>query len=152
MGQDTRTIGSTIASGKRERWVGSGNFAFSGRAKRFLHRQNTTAGFTCEERGIIPNTLNHYDLRSGFLYYALTTPACSMQVVPNSTTLGTQPNCSVGRAPLPLTKVLSTIQSPVTTSLALLWTYSFDTRTCTGPFSQKQIISEEPEKRYQQTW
>ena len=59
------------------------------------------------ERGIFPNTVHHYGLWSGFPYYGLMTPACRMPGVPHSTTWGTQPSCSVDRAPCPLARVMS---------------------------------------------
>ena len=53
---------------------------------------------TCKERGIFPNTLHHYGLRSGIPYYSLTTLACNMPGVSHSATLGIQPSCSVGKS------------------------------------------------------
>ena len=48
----------------------------------------------CEDRGIFPNTVHHYGLFSGFPYYGLTTQACRMPGVPQSTTWDTQPSYS----------------------------------------------------------
>ena len=67
--------------------------------------------------------------------FSILQPACNTPGVPHSITfksLGTQPSGSVGRAPQPSARVLSTIQSPFMTSIALLQAYSFDTQTCTG--------------------
>ena len=44
----------------------------------------------CEEHGNFPNVVQDNGLWSGFLYYCLTTPACSMPGVPNPTYWGTQ--------------------------------------------------------------
>ena len=85
-----------------------------------------------EKRCIFPNSVHHNGLRSGFQYYSLTVPSCNTPGVPHSTTWGTQRSCSVGRAPQPPARFLSTIQSPFTTRLALLQAYSFNTRACTG--------------------
>ena len=51
---------------------------------------------------------------SGFPYYSLTTPACNTPWVPHSTTWDTQHSCSVGRAPGPRFRFLSSILSPFT--------------------------------------
>ena len=111
MGWDTRPIGSTTLDchWKKWGWVGSGNLAFCSGTKPSLFRNLQKGSLTCEERGIFPHTVHHYGLRSGFPYYGLTTPACMMPGVPHSTTWGTQPSCSVGRAPWPLARVLSAL-------------------------------------------
>ena len=111
MGWDKRPIRSTTLDchWKKGGWVGSGNLAFCSGTKPTLFRNLQKGSLTCEERGIFPHTVHHYGLRSGFPYYGLTTPACRMPGVPHSTTWGTHPSCSVGRAPWPLARVLSAI-------------------------------------------
>ena len=79
MGWVTRTIGSTTLDchWKNGGWVGSGNLAFCSGTEPTLFRNLQKGSLTCEERGIFPNTVHHYGLRSGFPYYGLTTPACN---------------------------------------------------------------------------
>ena len=105
MGWETRKIGSTnFYCHWKKKAVGSGNLDSCGGAQRFLVLSNTTAdrsSLTYEEHGIFPNPLHHYDLRSGFLYYCLTTMARSLTVVSHFTTWGTQSSCSEGERPSP---------------------------------------------------
>ena len=106
------------------------NLISCGRALWFLLLQNTTeVFFNLQETWHLSQLVAPHGLQSGFQYYGLTTPACDMPGLPHSSTWGTQPSCPVGRAPQPPARVLSTIQLPFMTSLALLGAYSFDTQT-----------------------
>ena len=107
-----------------------------------LFRNLQKGSLMCEERDIFPDTVHHYSLRWGFPYYGLMTPTFRMPRVPHSTTWGTQPSCSVCRAPWSMTRVLSALDSPLTLSVVLMRAYSCNTRDLHGAnfFQIKQVV------------